>query len=87
MKLLISVMTEQEVAAAVRGGADIVDVKNLVEGALDASFPWIIRRVRATTPEHVPVSATLGDAPHLPGTIALAALGAATCGSNTSRWV
>ncbi len=80
MKLLISVMTEEEVAAAVQGGADIIDVKNPAEGALGANFPWIIRRVRESTPEPVPVSATLGDAPHLPGTIALAALGAATCG-------
>jgi uncharacterized protein (UPF0264 family) len=80
MNLLISVTTDGEVAAAVHGGADIIDVKNPVEGALGASFPWIIRRVRAATPEHVPVSATLGDVPNLPGTIALAALGAATCG-------
>jgi len=80
MKLLISVTTEREAIAAVQGGADIVDVKNPAEGALGANFPWIIRGVRAATPEPVPVSATLGDAPHLPGTIALAALGAATCG-------
>lgn len=80
MNLLISVTTEAEVAAAVHGGADIIDVKNPVEGAMGANFPWIIRRVRAATPEHVPVSATLGDVPNLPGTIALAAVGAATCG-------
>jgi uncharacterized protein (UPF0264 family) len=80
MNLLISVTTDGEVAAAVHGGADIIDVKNPLEGAMGANFPWIIRRVRAATPDHVPVSATLGDVPNLPGTIALAALGAATCG-------
>jgi (5-formylfuran-3-yl)methyl phosphate synthase len=80
MDLLISVVTEDEVAAALEGGADIVDVKNPAEGTLGANFPWVLRRVRAVTPEGVPVSAALGDVPDLPGTIALAALGAATCG-------
>ena len=62
MDLLISVTAAEEVAAAVRGGADIVDVKNPREGALGASFPHIIRRVRQGTPSHLPVSAALGDA-------------------------
>jgi len=80
MDLLISVTTPDEVAAAVRGGADIVDIKNPVEGALGASFPDVIRQVRQVTPADLPVSAALGDVPNLPGTVALAALGAASCG-------
>jgi (5-formylfuran-3-yl)methyl phosphate synthase len=80
MRLLVSVVATEEVAAAVRGGADIIDVKNPAEGALGASVPHIIRQVRAHTPASIPVSATLGDLPHLPGTAALAALGAASCG-------
>jgi len=80
MQLLISVTTEDEVAAALEGGADIIDVKNPAEGALGASFPWVLRGVRAATPQGVPVSAALGDAPNLPGSVALTALGAATCG-------
>jgi len=80
MDLLISVMVTEEVAATVQGGADIVDVKNPSEGALGASFPHIIRHVRRETPARLPVSAALGDVPNLPGTISLAALGAATCG-------
>ena len=80
MDLLISVTTEDEVAAALQGGADIIDVKNPAEGALGGSFPWVLRAVRAATPAGVPVSAALGDAPNLPGTMALAALGAAACG-------
>ncbi|MGD8466572.1 MAG: (5-formylfuran-3-yl)methyl phosphate synthase [Anaerolineae bacterium] len=80
MRLLISVTTNSEVAAAVQGGADIVDVKNPSEGALGASPPWVIRSVREATPDHLPVSAALGDVPNLPGTISLAALGAADCG-------
>ena len=80
MCLLISMTTPDEVAAAVGGGADIIDVKNPAEGALGASFAPIIRQVRQATPAHLPVSATLGDVPNLPGTVALAALGAASCG-------
>jgi uncharacterized protein (UPF0264 family) len=80
MQLLISVVAAEEVSAALQGGADIVDVKNPAEGALGASLPHIIRRVRELTRPGIPVSATLGDLPHLPGTAALAALGAASCG-------
>jgi uncharacterized protein (UPF0264 family) len=80
MQLLISVVATEEVTAAVRGGADIIDVKNPAEGALGANLPCVIRQVRDLAPPNIPVSATLGDLPHLPGTAALAALGAATCG-------
>lgn len=80
MHLLISIATAAEVPAAVEGGADIIDVKNPAEGALGANFPWVLRQVRAATPNHLPVSAALGDVPNLPGTITLASLGAATCG-------
>lgn len=80
MQLLISVLHEDEVAAAVAGGADIIDVKNPREGSLGASFPHVIRRVRELTPDALPVSAAIGDAPNLPGTAALAAAGAAACG-------
>jgi hypothetical protein len=80
MQLLVSVTRESEVQSAVAGGADIVDIKNPREGALGASFPRVIRRVRELTPPHIPVSAAVGDVPNLPGTVALAALGAASCG-------
>ena len=80
MQLLISIKNEQEVLPAVEGGADIIDVKNPDEGALGANFPHVIRRVRELTPPDIPVSAAVGDVPNLPGTVALAALGAATCG-------
>ena len=80
MELLISVVGEHEVEAAVSGRADIVDVKNPREGSLGANFPHVIRRVREITPAGVPVSAAIGDVPNLPGTAALAAAGAAGCG-------
>jgi len=80
MKLLLSVVSETEVAPAVEGGADIIDIKNPHEGSLGASFPHVIRRVRELTPPELPVSAAIGDVPNLPGTVALAALGASVCG-------
>lgn len=80
MRLLVSVAREEEVTAAVSGGADIVDVKNPAEGGLGAAEPGRIGRIRALTPAAVPVSVAIGDAPMLPGTMALAALGAAGCG-------
>ena len=80
MRLLVSVVSEEEVTDAVEGGADIVDVKNPREGTLGGNFPHVIRRVRKCTPPELEVSATIGDVPNLPGTVALAALGAAICG-------
>ena len=66
MKLLVSVAGEIETAAAVEGGADIIDVKNPKEGALGANFPHVIRNVRKATPQSIPVSAAIGDVPNLP---------------------
>jgi hypothetical protein len=80
MQLLVSVIDEHEVAAAVAGGADLVDVKDPREGSLGAAAPDVIRRVRELTPAATPVSAAIGDFPDLPGTAALAAAGAAACG-------
>ncbi|NLD37880.1 MAG: hypothetical protein GX654_13515 [Desulfatiglans sp.] len=79
MQLLISVVNEQEAMAAIKGGADIIDVKNPLEGALGANFPGIIKGIRDVTLVNIPVSAAIGDAPDLPGLMSLAALGAASC--------
>jgi uncharacterized protein (UPF0264 family) len=82
LKLLISPKNEKEAMEAVAGGADIIDVKNPKEGPLGANFPWIIRRIRQVTPANIEVSCTLGEVPNLPGSMALASLGAATTGVN-----
>jgi uncharacterized protein (UPF0264 family) len=82
LKLLISPKNETEAAEAIAGGADIIDVKNPKEGPLGANFPWIIKRIRQSTPENIEVSCTLGEVPNLPGSMSLAALGAATTGVN-----
>src|SRR5208283_1922174 len=73
-------MNEKEASEAIAGGADIIDVKNPQEGALGANFPWVIKRIREITPKNVKVSCTLGEVPNLPGSISLAALGAASLG-------
>ncbi len=80
LKLLISPINEHEAMEAIKGGADIIDVKNPLEGPLGASFPWIIKAVRDTVPSNIEVSCTLGDLPNLPGSVSLAAAGAASLG-------
>lgn len=75
-------MNENEALEAIAGGADIIDVKNPNEGALGANYPWIIERIREITPKNLEVSCTLGEVPNLPGSISLAALGAASLGVN-----
>jgi (5-formylfuran-3-yl)methyl phosphate synthase len=81
MRLLVSVMDVGEARAAAAAGADIVDVKNPAEGSLGAPPPEVIEGVRAVVPAELPVSAAIGDMPNLPGTAALAALGAARSGA------
>ncbi|HXS45641.1 MAG TPA: (5-formylfuran-3-yl)methyl phosphate synthase [Solirubrobacteraceae bacterium] len=81
MKLLVSVVDVGEAREAAAAGADIVDVKNPAEGSLGAPSPAVIEDVRAVVPAALPVSAAIGDMPNLPGTAALAALGAARCGA------
>jgi (5-formylfuran-3-yl)methyl phosphate synthase len=81
MRLLVSVVDADEARAAAAAGADIVDVKNPAEGSLGAPSPGVIEAVRATVPADLPVSAAIGDMPNLPGTAALAALGAARSGA------
>jgi hypothetical protein len=78
LKLLISPINDKEASEAIAGGADIIDVKNPQEGALGANFPWVIKRIREITPKNIEVSCALGDVPNLPGSISLAALGAAS---------
>jgi hypothetical protein len=81
MRLLVSVTDAHEARVAVQAGVDIVDVKNPAEGSLGAPGPGVIERVREVVPPERPVSAAIGDLPNLPGTAALAALGAARSGA------
>jgi (5-formylfuran-3-yl)methyl phosphate synthase len=81
MKLLVSVVDAAEAQLAVAGGVDVVDVKNPVEGSLGAAAPGVIAQVREALPAELPLSAAIGDLPSLPGTAALAALGAVRSGA------
>jgi uncharacterized protein (UPF0264 family) len=81
VKLLVSVTDAAEARLAVAGGVDVVDVKNPAEGALGAPAPGVIAAVRDAVPPASPLSAALGDLPPLPGTAALAAVGAARSGA------
>jgi uncharacterized protein (UPF0264 family) len=81
MKLLVSVTDVAEARLAVAGGVDVVDVKNPAEGSLGAPAPGVIAQVRDVLPGELPLSAALGDLPCLPGTAALAALGAVRSGA------
>jgi (5-formylfuran-3-yl)methyl phosphate synthase len=82
MRVLGSPISLAEARVLCEGGVDIIDVKNVKEGSLGASFPWVIREVVQAFPTHPArqFSATLGDLPYKPGTAALAALGAAVSG-------
>lgn len=82
MLLLISPINNDEALESIKGGADIVDVKNPKEGSLGANFPWVIKDIREMTPNNILVSATLGDVPYKPGTVSLAAMGALNSGAN-----
>jgi (5-formylfuran-3-yl)methyl phosphate synthase len=73
-------MNIKEAQEAIAGGADIIDVKNPAEGALGANYPWVIRQIKQITPNNLQVSCTLGEVGNFPGSVSLAAYGAASLG-------
>jgi hypothetical protein len=77
MLLMVSVQNLEEALEAVRGHADIVDVKNLKETIIGSNFPPVIREVRDAFPKEIHVSVTLGAVPNQAGTVSLAVFGAA----------
>jgi len=82
MRLMISVLSAEEALEAIAGGAQILDVKNPSEGSLGAQSPSVIREIKKIAAGRLQISAAIGDMPNLPGTAALAALGAACCGAD-----
>jgi len=79
---LASVVSKEEAAEALKVQVDVIDVKNPAEGALGAALPETITEIRGVVPKAIPVSAAIGDMPYLPGTAALAAIGAAQAGAS-----
>lgn len=61
MQLLVSVRSEAEVAAALSGGADIVDAKEPALGSLGPVDAEVLAAIAARVPESVPLSIALGD--------------------------
>jgi (5-formylfuran-3-yl)methyl phosphate synthase len=82
MRLMISVISAMEACEAMLGGAEILDVKNPSEGSLGAQSPRVIQEIKKLSSSGTAISAAIGDMPNLPGTAALAALGAAACGAD-----
>jgi (5-formylfuran-3-yl)methyl phosphate synthase len=62
MRLLVSVANTEDAAAAVAGGADIIDAKDPTTGALGAVSLSMFAEIRATVAGLRPISAALGDA-------------------------
>ncbi len=77
MLLMVSVQNVAEALEAERGGADVVDVKNLQEALVGSGHPSVVQQVRAQVPAEKHVSVTLGVVPGQPGTVAMAAYAAA----------
>ncbi len=72
MMLLVSVQDMAEALEADRGGADIIDVKNLQEALVGSGHPKLVEEVRQRIPAHKHVSVTLGVVPNQAGTVAMA---------------
>ena len=63
VQLLVSVSDAEEAAAAVAGGADIVDAKDPHAGALGPVQPPVLRGIRRAVAAPLRMSAALGDKP------------------------
>jgi uncharacterized protein (UPF0264 family) len=61
MRLLVSVRSAEEAAAAVDGGADLIDAKNPLAGALGAVSLDVLRAIARAVDGERPVTAALGD--------------------------
>ena len=81
-RFLASIAGLDELAPALAGGADLIDVKDPATGALGAVDPEITRAIVATVAGRRRVSATLGDLPMAPATLAEAARRTAATGVN-----
>ena len=61
MRLLVSVRSQAEVAAALIGGTDIIDAKEPSEGSLGAVTPRVLAGIMRRVPPEVELSVALGD--------------------------
>ena len=62
MRLLVSVASATEALAALAGGADIIDAKDPLAGALGAVPIAVLTEIRAAVAGERPLTAAIGDA-------------------------
>src|SRR5579883_2126939 len=79
-RLLVSVRSADEAAAALAGGADLIDVKEPAAGALGRASEATLRAIVATVGGARPVSATIGDMPLTPEPVVVAVRATAATG-------
>ena len=72
MLLMVSVQNMKEAKQALKGNADIIDVKNLQEALVGSAHPRVVKEVRDFVPEEKHASVTLGVVPNQVGTVAMA---------------
>ena len=72
MLLMVSVQNMKEAKQALKGDADIIDVKNLQEALVGSAHPRLVKEVRDFVPEERHASVTLGVVPNQVGTVAMA---------------
>ena len=78
MILMVSVQDLYEAKQALKGGADIVDVKNLQEALVGSAHPNVVKQIRDEVPSAHHASVTLGVVPDQIGTVAMAVYAAGT---------
>jgi uncharacterized protein (UPF0264 family) len=86
MRLLVSVRTGDEVAAALAGGADIIDAKEPARGSLGPVSPEVLQAIAARMPAAVPLSVALGDFTE-PDAVRLAVAGVKVPGRRAPTYV
>ena len=72
MILMVSVQDLYEAKQALKGGADIVDVKNLQEALVGSAHPNVVKQIRDEVPSAHHASVTLGVVPDQIGTVSMA---------------
>ena len=72
MILMVSVQNLYEAKQALKGGADIVDVKNLQEALVGSAHPNVVKEIRDEVPSAHHASVTLGVVPNQIGTVSMA---------------
>ena len=78
MILMVSVQDLYEAKQALKGGADIVDVKNLQEALVGSAHPNVVKQIRDEVPSAPHASVPLGVVPDQIGTVSMAVYAAGT---------